>query len=58
MIGIKHLKKELGIKHNKTIAGFFEMTPDAYANSTAKKRYERALCRFYEYVLIGGKKEN
>ncbi len=46
---INELKKELGIS-NKDIAGFFDMEYFAYANSTAKKRYEKALCNFYELV--------
>jgi hypothetical protein len=45
---INQLKKELGIS-NKEIAGFFDMEYFAYANSTAKKRYETALCRFYDF---------
>lgn len=56
-MNIKQLKKELGLS-NKEIAELFEMNYNAYANSSAKERYERALCRFYECVLIGGKKEN
>lgn len=47
-ITIHELKKELGIS-NKDIAGFFDMKYFAYANSTAKKRYEEALCRFYAF---------
>lgn len=47
---IKTLKKELGLS-NKEIAEFFGMTYNAYANSSAKQRYETALIRFYEYVL-------
>jgi hypothetical protein len=49
---INELKKELGLT-NADIAGFFELSPMAYANSSAKKRYEESLCRFYEYVLKG-----
>lgn len=49
MIDIKQLKKELGISQ-KDIADFFQMSYGAYANSTAKERYEEALCRFYEVV--------
>lgn len=48
-ITIQELKKELGIS-NKDIAGFFDMEYFAYANSTAKKRYEKALCSFYAFV--------
>ena len=52
---IKTLKKELGIS-NQDIADMFDMSYNAYANSSAKQRYETALCRFYECVLLGGKK--
>ena len=46
---IKQLKKELGISQ-RDIAEFFQMSYGAYANSTAKERYETALCKFYEVV--------
>ena len=46
---IKELKKETGLS-NKDISGFFDLSYDAYANSTAKGRYEKALCKFYERV--------
>jgi len=46
---IEQLKKELGIS-NKDIAEFFGLTPGAYANSSAKKRYEDALSNFYAFV--------
>ena len=46
---IKQLKKELGLT-NSDIAGFFKLSPISYANSSAKKRYEDALCRFYELI--------
>ena len=46
---IEQLKKELGIS-NKKIAEFFRLTPISYANSSAKKRYESALCSFYAFV--------
>jgi len=46
---IHQLKKEL-LLTNKKIAGFFELTTGAYANSSAKPRYENALCKFYEHV--------
>jgi len=52
---IKTLKKSLGLEQ-KDLAEFFDMTYGAFANSSAKERYERALCRFYECVLLGGKK--
>jgi len=48
-MNIKQLKKELSLS-NKDIAEFFGLTPMAYANSSAKKRYESAICEFYEYV--------
>jgi hypothetical protein len=56
---INEIKKELGIS-NKDIAGFFDMEYFAYANSTAKKRYETALCRFYAFCkkASGEGKEN
>ena len=57
MLEIKELKKELGLS-NKEMAEFFGMSYNAYANSSAKERYERALCRFYAHVLLVGKKEN
>ena len=47
---IKTLKKELGLS-NKDLAEFFDMSYDSYANSSAKQRYESAICRFYEHVL-------
>lgn len=46
---IEQLKKELGLS-NKDIADFFDMKMIVYANSSAKKRYENALCKFYQYV--------
>ena len=52
---IKILKQRLNL-NNKDIAKMFNMSYGAYANSTAKKRYETALIRFYECVLTGGKK--
>jgi hypothetical protein len=54
---IKQLKEELGIS-NKEMAEFFGMSYNSFANSSAKQRYETALCRFYECVLIGDKKNN
>ena len=49
MITINELKKELDLT-NTDIAEFFGLSPIAYANSSAKVRYETALCRFYEKV--------
>lgn len=46
---INELKKELGLT-NSDIAEFFDLSPIAYANSSAKVRYETALCKFYEKV--------
>ena len=46
---IEELKKELGLT-NTEIAEFFGLTPMGYANSSAKKRYEDALCNFYAFV--------
>lgn len=46
---INELKKELGLT-NTEIAEFFDLSPIAYANSSAKVRYETALCRFYAKV--------
>lgn len=56
---IQELKKELGLS-NSEIAEFFGLTPAGYANSSAKKRYEDALCNFYAFIKrnAGGKKEN
>lgn len=49
-MNIKQLKKELGLS-NKDISEFFEMSYNTYANSSAKKRYENALCRFYIRII-------
>ncbi len=46
---INELKKELGLT-NTDIAEFFDLSPISYANSSAKVRYETALCKFYEKV--------
>lgn len=46
---INELKKELGLT-NTDLAGFFSLSPMAYANSSAKPRYEAALCNFYAAV--------
>ena len=52
---IKTLKKQLGLSQ-KDLAEFYDMSYNAYANSSAKQRYETALCRLLECVLLGGKK--
>ena len=49
---IQELKKELGLS-NKDIAEFFNMTYGAFANSSAKQRYETALCKFYSFLREG-----
>ncbi len=54
---IKELKKELQLSNTK-IAEFFNLSPMAFANSTAKSRYEQALCKFYEFVKNQERKEN
>ena len=46
---IKELKKELGLT-NTNIAELFDLSPMSYANSSAKLRYESALCKFYEKI--------
>jgi isopentenyldiphosphate isomerase len=50
---IKELKKELGLS-NKDIAKFFDMSSIVYANSSAKERYEKAICSFYAFVKSTG----
>jgi len=54
---IEELKKELRIT-NDDIAKFFDLTPMAYANSSAKKRYEQAICRFYAFVKSTARGQN
>jgi len=54
---IKELKKKLKLS-NKEIAQFFDLTPEAYANSSAKKRYEAAICSFYAFVKSKAGGEN
>lgn len=53
---IKELKKELKIS-NKDIADFFDMNYYSYSNSSAKQRYESALCRFYSVIKKGKEKK-
>jgi hypothetical protein len=53
---IQELKKETGLTQ-KEIAQFFNMTYGAFANSSAKQRYETALCKFYFFLREGEKKE-
>ncbi len=52
---IEQLKRELGFdtkaKFNDFIAELFSFkTTAAFENSTARKRYEKALCLFYEKI--------
>jgi hypothetical protein len=59
---INELKKELGLT-NTDLAGFFGLSPAAYANSSAKPRYEAALCNFHAAVksksqVLAKQKEN
>ena len=56
-MNINELKKELGLTQ-KEIAQFFNMTYGAFANSSAKERYENALCKFYSFLMEGEKKKN
>ena len=46
---IKQLKKELGLSNNQ-IAEFFGLSRSNYQTSSAKKRYENALIKFYEHI--------
>ena len=50
-MNIKQLKKELDISQ-KDIAEFFQMSYGAFANSTAKDRYENAIVKFYEFIKL------
>jgi isopentenyldiphosphate isomerase len=54
---IQELKKELGIT-NSDISEFFGLTPLGYANSSAKQRYEEALCSFYAFVKSKREEKN
>lgn len=56
-MSIKQLKKELGLDNSK-LAQFFDLTPSSFANSTAKSRYEQALCKFYDFVKNHERKKN
>jgi len=46
---IKQLKKETGLKP-KDIAKLFDLSYGSFANSSARGRYENALCEFYEFM--------
>lgn len=56
-MNIKQLKKELQLSNTK-IAEFFDLNYASFANSTAKNRYEQALCKFYEFVKYHERKDN
>ena len=47
---INQLKKELGLSQ-QDLADFFDMNYGSFANSSAKERYENALCSFYEVAI-------
>ena len=55
MNNIKDLKKELNLS-NADLAKCFDMTYGAYANSTAKERYESAILSFYKLAKKGWEK--
>lgn len=46
---IQELRKETGLTQ-KEIAQFFNMAYGVFANSSAKERYENALCKFYLFL--------
>lgn len=48
-MNIEEVKKELGLTQ-KDLAQIFDMSYGSFANSSAKERYENALCKFYEIV--------
>jgi hypothetical protein len=54
-MGIKELKKELGLK-DKDLAEFFGLKEKAYYYSSARKRYEESFIRIYSF-LEGREKE-
>ena len=54
-MNIKELKKELNLS-NEDLAKCFNMSYGAYANSTAKERYENALLSFYKLAKKGWEK--
>jgi len=56
-MNIKQLKKETGLK-NKDFARFFRLSEGGFNQSSAKKRYEQALCEFYEHMSVYVKKNN
>ena len=54
---INQLKKELGLSQ-QDLADFFDMNYGSFANSSAKERYENALCSFYEFAKKTLEKKN
>lgn len=44
------IKKELGLTDAKMAEIFGFKTPNAYSNSSAKKRYENAVVRLYDLM--------
>ena len=57
---IQELKKELGLSNsemNKKVAEFFAMSYISYMNSSARQRYETALCKFYSFLREGEKEK-
>lgn len=49
--------KEMGLDYHK-IAEFLDMTPGAFQNSSARKRYESAILKSILYIQEGGKNKN
>ena len=46
---IKEIQRKYNLKR-KDLGEIFNLTDLVYANSTAKKRYEDALCKFYKII--------
>jgi hypothetical protein len=54
---IKDLKKELGLK-DKDLAEFFGLEPHIFYRSSARKRYEQAFIKIYDFLKARGEKNN
>lgn len=54
---IKDLKKELGLK-DKDLAELFGLNPISFYRSSARKRYEQAFIKIYEFLKERGEKNN
>ena len=54
---INQIKKELGLSQ-QDLAEFFDMNYGSFANSSAKERYENALCSFYEVAKKAWEEKN